>query len=103
MYACDALLLTSHSEGSPQVIKEAMACGLPIVAPYVGDIEERIHNLPGCYGSVCLGSSPLANLLQQALSFQGRTQGRQRIIEQGLTNDIVAQKLISIYNQVLQK
>ena len=101
MYVCDVLLLTSHSEGSPQVIKEAMACGLPIVATYVGDIKERIHDLPGCYGSVCLGSSPLVNLLQQALSFNGRTDGRQRIIEQGLTNDLVAEKLLTIYNQVL--
>ena len=103
MCACDCFCLPSKSEGSPQALKEAMACGLPIVATNVGDIEERIHDLPGCYLARTADSSTIAGLLQQALSFNGRTQGRERIISQGLTNDLVAEKLIHIYNHVLAK
>src|SRR5262249_51226345 len=41
MNACDALLFVSMYEGSPNVIKEALACNLPIVSVDVGDVRER--------------------------------------------------------------
>ena len=48
MNACDVLLLTSLHEGSPNVVKEALACNLPVVSVPVGDIPERIGRVPGC-------------------------------------------------------
>ncbi len=47
--ASDALLLTSLQEGSPTIVKEALACGLPIVSVDVGDVAERIETIEGCY------------------------------------------------------
>ncbi len=47
--ASDALLLTSLHEGSPTVIKEALACGLPVVSVDVGDVAERIEGIEGCH------------------------------------------------------
>jgi glycosyltransferase involved in cell wall biosynthesis len=47
--ASDALLLTSLHEGSPTVVKEALACGLPVVSVDVGDVAERIEGIEGCY------------------------------------------------------
>jgi glycosyltransferase involved in cell wall biosynthesis len=47
--ASDALLLTSLHEGSPTIVKEALACDLPVVSVDVGDVAERVENLDGCH------------------------------------------------------
>lgn len=47
--ASDLLLLTSFSEGSPQIIKEALACNRPIIALDVGDVKERLNGVDNCY------------------------------------------------------
>lgn len=47
--ASDVLLLTSRHEGSPTVVKEALACGLPVVSVPVGDVAERIGGVHGCH------------------------------------------------------
>ncbi len=49
MNAVDACLMTSHSEGSPQVIKEAMACNCPIVSVDVGDVRDVIQYTDQCH------------------------------------------------------
>lgn len=99
-YAVDAFLMTSFTEGSPQVVKEAMACGCPIVSVDVGDVSERIEGLSGCYIAE-RNPQDIADKLNKALSLNSRTQGRERIIELGLTNDLVAKKLVEIYQGVL--
>ena len=101
-YAVDSFLMTSFTEGSPQVVKEAMACDCPIVSVDVGDVAERIEGLGGCYIAE-RNPQDIASKLQQALSLNSRTKGRERIIELGLTNDLVAKKLVEIYTQILKK
>ena len=101
MYNCDALLMTSKTEGSPQVIKEAMACGCPIVSVDVGDVAERVEGVEGCYVVRTRKPKDIAEALQQALAFPGKTNGCQRIIEMGLSNEQVAERLMAIYNQLV--
>lgn len=102
MCACDLFMLPSKSEGSPQALKEAMACNCPIVATDIADIKHLLGNLPGHY--ICsFEPEDVAKKIKLALDFNGRTNGRERIIEIGLTNEQVAKKIISIYNQVLEK
>jgi teichuronic acid biosynthesis glycosyltransferase TuaC len=47
--ASDVLLLTSRDEGSPTIVKEALACNIPVVSVDVGDVRERIQEIEGCY------------------------------------------------------
>ena len=101
MYNCDALLMTSKTEGSPQVIKEAMACGCPIVSVDVGDVAERVSGVEGCYVVSSREPAAIAEALQQALAFHGKINGREKIIEMGLSNEQVAQRLVAIYESVL--
>ncbi len=102
MCAADALLMTSISEGSPQVIKEAMACGCPIVSVDVGDVKERVEGLEGCYVAKTREPKELAELLQMALAFEGKTNGRKRIIADGLDNRRVAENLAEIYRNIIR-
>ena len=95
--------MTSKTEGSPQVVKEAMACGCPIVSVDVGDVAERTSGVEGCYVVTSREPKNIAEALQKALAFNGRTNGRERIIEMGLSNEQVAKQLEGIYENVLGK
>ena len=101
MYNCDALLMTSKTEGSPQVIKEAMACGCPIVSVDVGDVAERVSGVEGCYVVRTREPRDIAEALQKAIAFEGKTNGRDRILEMGLSNEQVAERLIAIYQSLV--
>ena len=97
MCAADVLIMTSANEGSPNVIKEAMACNCPIVVTDVGDVRWITEGVDGTYVSDTFDPEELAGLLKKALAFGARTQGRKRIVDLGLTSEMVAQKLIRIY------
>ena len=100
MCAADAFLMTSFTEGSPQVIKEAMACGCPIVSVNVGDVKERTEGVNGCYVAESREPKELADLLRKAMRFEGKTKGKEKVLADGLDNKMVAEKLAEIYNRV---
>lgn len=101
--ASDILLLTSLWEGSPNVIKEALACNLPIISTNVGDVSDLITGIEGCF--ICTyDEENVAEKIDQALHFcyeKGRIKGRQMIIESGLDADSIAEKIQSVYNGML--
>jgi glycosyltransferase involved in cell wall biosynthesis len=97
MYNSDVFLMTSKTEGSPQVIKEAMACGCPIVSVDVGDVKERIAGLEGCYLVSSREPESIAVALEKALMYNDRTEGYERVLRTGLTNQQIAQRIKDIY------
>lgn len=101
MCAVDAMLMTSFSEGSPQVVKEAMACGCPIVSVDVGDVYNNIEDLDGCY-MVSRSPEDIAKHVELCLNFDSRTKGRERIMSLGLSNDDIAGKLMIIYKSIVE-
>ena len=94
--AADVVLMTSKWEGSPNAIKEAMACSRPIVATNVGDIVERTSGVEGCYVAQSREPQELASLIEKALAFEV-TKGRERIIEDQLDRHVINLRLIGVY------
>jgi glycosyltransferase involved in cell wall biosynthesis len=102
MNACDVMVLTSYVEGSPNVVKEAMACNLPIVSVPVGDVPERLAGVAGC---VIYPRDPaaLGDALLHVLRDGRRTTGRCVLQAMGLGQDMVARKILAIYEDVLAR
>jgi teichuronic acid biosynthesis glycosyltransferase TuaC len=99
MNACDALVFTSFMEGSPNIVKQAMACNLPIVSTDVGDVREIIGSTEGCY--VCKPDvGEFAARLADILRRRERTRGREKV--QHLTGLAVSQRITKVYEQVLK-
>jgi teichuronic acid biosynthesis glycosyltransferase TuaC len=92
--AASFLLLTSLSEGSPNVIKEAMACECPIVTTPVGDVRDVINNTPGCY-ITSFDLQDVAGKMKSAILFNGRTNGRSLMKQ--YDSDIIAERIVRIY------
>jgi teichuronic acid biosynthesis glycosyltransferase TuaC len=95
--ACNAVILPSYAEGSPNIVKEAMACNVPVVATDVGDVAQVIGRTQGC--SVCSHDpSELALALEKAFAHGEPTSGRDDIAH--LERSVVARQIIAIYKHV---
>lgn len=103
--AADLLILTSFHEGSPNVIKEAMACNTPIVSTDVGDVKWVFGETEGCYLTT-YEAKDVVEKIELAIKFSceiGRTQGRKRLISLGLDSESIAKRIINIYKSKLKK
>ncbi len=100
MNAANVLLLTSYWEGSPNVVKEAMACNLPIISVNVGDIEKLLKNTKNCF-IVPFDENEIVEKMKILFKTRERSNGRDNI--QYLRDDVIAQRIIKIYERLLSK
>src|SRR4051794_25429303 len=99
MSACDALICTSMQEGSPNAVKEALACNLPVVSVRVGDVAQRLAGVDGCELCTDSGVETLASALGRVLLRGRRIEGRAAV--HALDERLLTRQLIGIYQSVL--
>ena len=98
MCAADVLLLPSYHEGSPNVVKEAMAVNLPVVAADVGDCSERLRGVtPG--DVVARDPEAFTAAVARILAARSRSNGREAVAPLELS--AVARRVLGIYERVL--
>lgn len=99
MNASDIVLLTSVFEGSPNVIKEAMACNCRIVSTNVGDISEHIDGVGGCF---LAQSNPddVARKIITGFAACKKTNGRDKIKD--LNISLISEKIVKLYHSVIR-
>jgi len=97
MNAADAVLLTSDHEGSPNTVKEAMACNVPVVSTDVGDVRERLLRVePSAVGTEI---DELVSGLTDVLRSGERSNGRK--VVQEVSWDRIGGRILEIYNDVV--
>lgn len=96
MNAADLLLLTSKTEGSPNAVKEALACNLPVVATDVGDVRERLSDVS--LSRVGRTDDELVDAVVDVLEAEGRSDGRAAIRDESLEQ--MGKQLVSVYETV---
>ncbi len=96
--ASDAVILTSFQEGASTIVKEALACNVPVVSVDVGDVAERIEGIEGCYLAES-DAVDLAEKLRRVHDGPRRVQGRERM--QDLSIERIAERLGDFYEEVL--
>ncbi|WP_432710814.1 glycosyltransferase family 4 protein [Pedobacter sp.] len=104
LQSLDVLVMTSLVEGSPQIIKEAMACNRPIVSTNVGDIADLLHDVQNCYVINSFEPAALLKPIKKILLLpveDRKSNGRHKLDQMGLGADQVANSVLHIYNEVL--
>lgn len=104
MQKADMMLMTSVSEGSPQTVKEAMGCNLPVVSTPVGDVDVLLDGVRDSAVAPSHDSGTLADSVMSVL--RGEIKGkdpRERLLELGLDDDHTAARIYEIYKTLLRK
>jgi glycosyltransferase involved in cell wall biosynthesis len=98
MNASDCLLVTSDFEGEPSIVKEALACNLPVVSVDVGDVRELTAGMHATY-IVDRNPDKLGRALAEVLIRHDRSNGQWKIQE--LSQEKIATRILSVYQEVL--
>ena len=97
MNAADCLLLTSSVEGSPNVVKEALMCDLPVVSTPAGDVEWLLEGVAP--SAVCPPDpAALGRAVAACIESGGRSNGREATA--GLSAGEVARRLLEVYERL---
>lgn len=97
MNGADCLLLTSDWEGSPNVVKEALACNLPVVSVDVGDVRERLEGVQPSL-IVPRDAAEIGKAICEILRTNQRCNGHES--EKDLSSQVISQRIVSVYRSL---
>jgi glycosyltransferase involved in cell wall biosynthesis len=99
--AADLHLMSSDFEGSPNSVKESLACNTPVVSTNVGNVSELLKDVNGSYVSESANPEELALLVDKALNVKSEG-GLERLEKLELDIASVALRLKNIYKKIIK-
>jgi teichuronic acid biosynthesis glycosyltransferase TuaC len=98
--AADVLVFASRTEGSPNVVKEALACGLPVIGVHVGDVGERLH---GVTPSATVARAPraIADAIVEITRNPERSNGPQAVA--ALSLEKIRERILDVYRDATRQ
>ena len=99
MNAVDILIVTSHSETGPLVVKEALACNCPIISTDVGDVKELANGTKNCY-IVEYDAKQIEQRIRDILSSNKKSDGRAAV--KHLSLEKIATDVYSVYKRAIK-
>ena len=99
--ASELHLLVSDFEGSPNSIKEALACNIPVVSTDVGNVRSMFGDIEGCYISETNEPEKIAQIVAKVLNENKKYNSRKYIFEKKLSINQKAMELYTIYCQIM--
>jgi glycosyltransferase involved in cell wall biosynthesis len=100
----DLLLMTSLSEGSPQIVKEALSCDTPVISSNVGDVKKILEGVDNCYLVDSFESldyiEPIMKIIKNK-SLKVRSTGRQQIFRLKLDEKSISERIYLEYNKLI--
>jgi len=99
--AADVLLMTSFKEGSPVMVKEALACNLPVVSTDVGDVKEMVKSIPACFIFKNKNPKHISKLLEMSIKMRESNLGSKKMIQ--FTAKKMNKRVLISYFETLNK
>ena len=96
--AADAVLLTSRREGSPNTVKEALSCNVPVVTTDVGDVRDQLRGVSP--SAVCQSDRELVDALVTILQSGARPNSRSKV-KQEMSLEQMIDEVIDVYEQAI--
>src|SRR5699024_6471869 len=98
----DLLLMTSLVEGSPQIIKEALACNKPVISTNAGDVKDVLEGVKNSYLVDSFNAEDFIRPVREVLALppeERKSNGREKLRQMGLGADQVARVIKQVYEE----
>lgn len=97
--AADFMFFASFHEGSPNVVKEALACNTAVISVPVADVPYRLSSIPGCFVSKSYSLPDFIEAAEQALQFDYRNFDAAKSAFE-LDDDVLNKRVFDIYQKL---
>ena len=97
--AADVMLLTSRREGSPNTVKEAISCNVPVVTTDVGDVRDQLRGVAP--SAVCRTDRELVDALVSILRTEDRPNGHEKV-KREMSLDRMIDQVLDVYEQAIR-
>ena len=100
MNSADCMLLTSSHEGSPNVVKEALSCNLPVISYDVGDVKQHLKHFENCFIIKDNDTKKMINKCKLVLNDGNRIFGGHEYIKKKISTKCMVNKIKKVYDDL---